>query len=610
MKKVLFIIAVLCLIISNGLHSQIPEVINYQGLLSDENGNPLADGDYNITLNIYYVSTGGSVLWSETQSIMLRSGVFNVILGKITPINLTFDSQYWLGVTIEGEAELEPRIELTTVPYSFMAKSVQDGGVSNNSIADNSIALRKINTDDASKGQIIKFDGDSLRWSWDLVGGSGSFSLPYKNEVNFPETAFWIIQKGDGTIGRFDIDNNKGSGYAIHATSNVKSDMLSYPTAVFENTADAPAGWFQSDDNMNESPTIYSESSGTGRAGWFSSENEKSTDATLTANNDGFGTAGEFLSNKGTKPVINAEHYGIEGAGLVGRFFQKGAGHGVEIEIDNIDHAKTGLNILSNTELYGGSLALMNMNGNGSGVQINMNKNTNEKKALQITHVGSGVGLDIFTAITKSTAQDKKVASLRVHSSSPNKAPAAYLWGDQNFKGGDVVTILNEGEGKGLSVNITNNLNEDKAVYVKNNGKGTGLEINMNHQTSTSSGLVVNNSGQGNSAYFIKTNGWGDAALEVMSTAGSVNALFKDTIIDGGTSNPNVKIETYRNMGLEINNRGSGFGAIINSENNVGLLVKSSNNGTRGSLEVEALGSSGLARLLFKDVFVSQVISR
>ncbi|RKZ25192.1 hypothetical protein DRQ26_06285, partial [bacterium] len=108
----------------------VPQQINYQGKLTDATGVAL-DGTYNLTFRLYNASSGGSVLWSETHSgVTITKGLFDVILGSSTPINLPFDAQYWLEIIVEGEI-MSPRIPLTSVGYSFraaIADSAASGG--------------------------------------------------------------------------------------------------------------------------------------------------------------------------------------------------------------------------------------------------------------------------------------------------------------------------------------------------------------------------------------------------------------------------------------------------------------------------------------------------
>ncbi len=111
------------LILVVSLYAAIPQRINYQGKLLDGSGEPVSDGNRNITFRIFNVSGGGGALWSETQSVNTQDGLFNVILGSVTPISLiSFDQDYWLEVQVSGDGVMVPRHRLVSVPYSFRAE--------------------------------------------------------------------------------------------------------------------------------------------------------------------------------------------------------------------------------------------------------------------------------------------------------------------------------------------------------------------------------------------------------------------------------------------------------------------------------------------------------
>jgi hypothetical protein len=95
--------------------------MSYQGVLTDGTGTVVADGSYSLAFKVHDVSTGGSALWTETQSVSTQKGVFSVILGSVTPIGLRFDKPYWLGIAVGSGAELTPRSALSSTPYSFRA---------------------------------------------------------------------------------------------------------------------------------------------------------------------------------------------------------------------------------------------------------------------------------------------------------------------------------------------------------------------------------------------------------------------------------------------------------------------------------------------------------
>jgi hypothetical protein len=54
--------------------------------------------------------------------VSVTNGLFNVILGDSgAPINLPFDTTYWLGIKVGADLELSPRIRFTSVGYAYRA---------------------------------------------------------------------------------------------------------------------------------------------------------------------------------------------------------------------------------------------------------------------------------------------------------------------------------------------------------------------------------------------------------------------------------------------------------------------------------------------------------
>lgn len=101
--------------------AQIPRTISYQGVLTDASGTPVADGSYLLVFKLYDSPTTPVELWSESQSVSVKGGIFNVPIGSVQPLGIPFDKQYYLGISIDGGTELTPRTELTATPYAFVA---------------------------------------------------------------------------------------------------------------------------------------------------------------------------------------------------------------------------------------------------------------------------------------------------------------------------------------------------------------------------------------------------------------------------------------------------------------------------------------------------------
>jgi len=110
----------------------IPHLINYQGMLTGSDGKtPVANGNYTILFSIYNTSSGGSSLWSHTYNVSVTNGLFNAILGDSgAPINIAFDTTYWLGIKVGADPELSPRTRLTSVGYAYRAGVADSAAVS------------------------------------------------------------------------------------------------------------------------------------------------------------------------------------------------------------------------------------------------------------------------------------------------------------------------------------------------------------------------------------------------------------------------------------------------------------------------------------------------
>jgi hypothetical protein len=109
---------VIFLLVSTHLFIHAQATLSLQGILKKANGVALEDGDYPITFKMYVVDST-QVKWMETiPDVEVISGIYSVILGQITPINLPFDKDYELGISI-GSQEMRPKIRLTSAPYAL-----------------------------------------------------------------------------------------------------------------------------------------------------------------------------------------------------------------------------------------------------------------------------------------------------------------------------------------------------------------------------------------------------------------------------------------------------------------------------------------------------------
>ncbi len=113
-----------------GDSSNVPQTISLNGKLTNSSDDPL-NGTYNMSFRIYDAPTGGSLLWEVVnQTITVDSnGIYHFTL---TNVNLTFDDQTYLGIQVENDSEMLPRINLTSTPYTFRATTADSLNSANN----------------------------------------------------------------------------------------------------------------------------------------------------------------------------------------------------------------------------------------------------------------------------------------------------------------------------------------------------------------------------------------------------------------------------------------------------------------------------------------------
>ena len=100
----------------------IPQMLSYQGRLTDPLGEPVEDTTYSVEFRLYTAPSGGSPFWSEPQSVKTRGGLFSTLLGSVTPIGSVPDAgTAYLGVSISGGAELSPRLRIVSAAYAYKA---------------------------------------------------------------------------------------------------------------------------------------------------------------------------------------------------------------------------------------------------------------------------------------------------------------------------------------------------------------------------------------------------------------------------------------------------------------------------------------------------------
>ncbi|MEW5923697.1 MAG: hypothetical protein AB1746_06895 [Candidatus Zixiibacteriota bacterium] len=146
-KILLLVGGLLCLLLCSSVLAEIPQVISYQGYITDTEGNPVEDGTFFLKFKIYGSDTGDDSLWSSGfQSITVSGGLFNYQIGSFNPLpqNLfTAGAIRYLGITIGTDAEISPRTRIMSSAYAYKAQKSDTADIAED-VSDNSITGAKI----------------------------------------------------------------------------------------------------------------------------------------------------------------------------------------------------------------------------------------------------------------------------------------------------------------------------------------------------------------------------------------------------------------------------------------------------------------------------------
>jgi hypothetical protein len=191
----------------------IPKTLSYQGLLTGKDGQPVKDGDYAITVNLYSDKDGTRSVWKGTYVTHVQNGVFSIQLGSgesPLPDAATIDGPLFAGVTIGGD-EMLPLTQLSAVPY---AMNVADGAITAKKMGTDYVGSLSINGQKlSSRGGDINIVTEGL----DAAVDPATNTLVLRN--NGTQQSGAITTKGAGAQSNTHISGT----LVVDGTTNLKS---------------------------------------------------------------------------------------------------------------------------------------------------------------------------------------------------------------------------------------------------------------------------------------------------------------------------------------------------------------------------------------------------
>jgi fibronectin-binding autotransporter adhesin len=194
--------------------------LNFQARLMSSSGSLVPDGSYSIQFKLYTAASGGTNEWTETQpTVTVKNGYLSVQLGSVTTFGSSIDwsQEKWLTMNVNADGEMNPRIKLTAVPYSF--RSAQADALTNGSqtlTADDlaqlgpatpqavSLAIATLRINQTGAGGFLQLqqsgvDTFTLASNGDVVSaGSATFGGSTLTIGNATQSGGLVIHEGDG----------------------------------------------------------------------------------------------------------------------------------------------------------------------------------------------------------------------------------------------------------------------------------------------------------------------------------------------------------------------------------------------------------------------------
>jgi len=120
----LLVVCLIAALLAVPSSAQVQRLLAYQGRLLRADGTA-ATGTTSAMFSLYSGDTGGTPLWSETQTLGLSDGYYSTFLGLVSPASegLFDGGGRWLEVKVGSEV-LAPRQQIGAAPYALTAQRV------------------------------------------------------------------------------------------------------------------------------------------------------------------------------------------------------------------------------------------------------------------------------------------------------------------------------------------------------------------------------------------------------------------------------------------------------------------------------------------------------
>ena len=364
-------VLVIFFLLASGIVLAVPGVVTYQGKLTNPDGTIVGNGTYSVTFSIYDVSSGGTALWSETQTVNVVDGIFNVSLGSSTqiPADILNNTALYLGIKVGSDSEMVPRQNITSTFYALKADDADKlGGTDSAEYAHlNDITwqnLSGIPTDIAdgddvgvtseSDPTVLESVKDGISWS-EISGRPAGLDdgddvgITTESDPTVPSSIKDGISWSEISGIPGDIADGDDVGVTSESDPTVPSNLKD--GVDWNEISGIPSGFADGVDNVGNLTLPYSGSYTSGQAAFWVTNNGQNGTAVwgLATADPGFGVIGQVNSsggagvtgkhyqtgNFGEMGTLNAGVRGVAPGGSVGVRAETATGHAIDAVATN-----------------------------------------------------------------------------------------------------------------------------------------------------------------------------------------------------------------------------------------------------------------------------------
>jgi hypothetical protein len=574
--------------------------INFQARLMSAAGAISADGNYNVEFKLYTVGTSGTALWTEdylnsnSQGIHVANGYLSANLGSITafPSTINWDQNLYLGMTVRGtgscsfgsctpgDAEMSPRLKVTSTPYAFAAGKIAQYNATTGYTSTLSLQAP------TGGNQIFQMPDQGAAGTYNLLTQETAASSYIKLQTGSPGTAQTgnLNITGTGIAGALQSStfDTPSSGALSIGTSNASSISISksgVTTSINGGvsisggavtlTGNAASSFKTADTTASAAITIQTGNSSSGTAGTIGIDTGTSSTGT-SAINIGTTNAGAVSIGRSGKTTT------VNGALTSTQLFSANAGITIGTS------AGSGTVFTNNGATVNSTLALTDFSSGGS---IGLATDTVDKyTAISIAQSSTGKTLSIPTPTANTTygrllyISNIGSASFTLLSTPLNAgATATLVWSNTTggaswqYSGADGNSILNQTgstQTGGFTISGTGTAGTFTAATFSS-ASNLSLQAASGNDVTISPGAAVAGSGTLNLGVNAATVNIGNSSdntrtIAIGNTAGSAT----QTVTVGNNSGTTSTTTIQGSGGVTIQANGAAVGVIVKSVTN------------------------------------------